>query len=269
MRRLIGPGMWAAVLLWLVCLTGSAMAAEEMQVSIPVTVFGHSCTVELYDDAGKRVQLLTLQSGEEGAFVVQCTGLQRFTYTALVADKNTANVTYDRRNYRITIDLIYDENDQLRAMVFIENLTSSESKLPRLEFVNVQKYHFHFTKRWSGGRENSIDWEMYNADGSRRHKLFTKQVVSGDEWRYEATFDASVEDCYVIEIPPEGYLVHYENVGKYSGVTDRCYSGGTIINYKTPQTSDASPLLFVHGAVVAVIFCMALLALRKRLKADT
>ena len=52
----------------------------------------------------------------------------------------------------------------------------------------------------------------------------------------------------------DGYLTIYENVGKYAGVTDRCHNGGTIINYKVPQTGDSdwvsvNYILFVMSAM--------------------
>ena len=36
--------------------------------------------------------------------------------------------------------------------------------------------------------------------------------------------------------------VRYENVGVHADETDRCYNGGTIINYKVPKTGDESNL---------------------------
>ena len=50
----------------------------------------------------------------------------------------------------------------------------------------------------------------------------------------------------MIEEVPEGYKVRYENVGVHEGVTDRCYSGGTIINYKLHKTGDSeNPVLWL------------------------
>lgn len=296
MRRIIRLIRLSAALCLtaLLLLTGSrAMADESMQVSIPVIAFGHDCTVELYDAEGHRVQFVKLQDGVVSMFGIRCKGLGRFTYTALVADRDTADVSYDRRNYRITIDLIYDENGQMSAMMFIENLVSSEGKLPRLEFVNKPtnpvpvtptptpvptptptpvptptptpsptpvpyKYRFTFTKRWEGDHEDSISWTMYNADGTKRTKKFNKEIVSEDVWRYEAYFTSSVDDCYVIEVPPEGYLVQYENVGAYSDVTDRCHIGGTIVNISIPQTSDDTPLeMYLAAMLLAALgFCL-------------
>ncbi len=49
---------------------------------------------------------------------------------------------------------------------------------------------------------------------------------------------------------PAGYKVRYENVGKYADVTDRCYNGGTIINYKVPKTGDTADLRLWLGCVL-------------------
>ena len=161
-----------------------ALADESMQVSIPVTAHGADCTVALYDAGGHRVQFLNLKAGQETAFVVNCVGLKRFTYTALVTNDDTENVSYDRRNYRITIDLIYDENDQLCANIFIENLTSSECKLQKLEFINTVIPHaFTFTKQWSGDHEDSIKWVLYTPDGTEIYKRFEREVITDYEWR--------------------------------------------------------------------------------------
>lgn len=289
--RIIRLAALCAALLALLC--AGALADETLQVSIPVMAAGHGCTVELYDEGGSRVQVLSLQPGVESAFTVQCTGLQRFTYNALVADEDDGEITYDRRNYRVLIDLILDGEDRLSAMIHIEDLTVAGRKLPVMLFDNgsadpgvtpaptpaptlmpsptptPELYHhrFTFTKQWQGDREDSIDWVMYNPDGTQLHKRFNKRVASPYEWHYEAYFPNSVEDCYIIETPPEGYAVYYRNVGAHSHVTDRCYSGGTIINYRVPQTGDDAPVKFYSVATIASLLSLALwltLAWRRR-----
>ena len=102
-------------------------------------------------------------------------------------------------------------------------------------------FPFTFTKIWQGGGEDSIDWTFYSPDGTRVRKKFRKTVVSDSEWHYQAWF-ASAADYYLVENVPEGYRVRYENVGDHAGDTDRCWNGGTIINYKEPKTGDSSPL---------------------------
>ena len=98
-------------------------------------------------------------------------------------------------------------------------------------------YRFAFTKKWSGGHENSIDWTLYNPDGTVAHKKFNKTVISPNEWYYEAWF-AEEKGYYIVEKVPAGYKVRYENTGAYADVMDRCCNGGTIINYKIPKTGD-------------------------------
>ena len=73
-------------------------------------------------------------------------------------------------------------------------------------------------------------------------------------------------DYYLVEKAPAGYKVRYENVGKHAGETDRCYNGGTIINYKVPKTGDtASPALWI-GLAVLGLGGLSALALRRKKK---
>ena len=110
-------------------------------------------------------------------------------------------------------------------------------------------FRFSFTKKWQGGHEDSIDWTLYDPEGNVVHKKFNKNVVSETEWQYEAWF-VSENDYYIIENVPVGYLVRYENVGDHADVTDRCYNGGRIINYRIPKTGDSSNPLLWAGCVL-------------------
>ena len=103
-------------------------------------------------------------------------------------------------------------------------------------------YRFTFTKKWDGVSPEEIDWILYNPDGSVRHKKFNKKMISETEWQYEAWFAAD-QDYYIVENVPEGFSAHYENVGIHAGETDRCYNGGTIVNYRIPRTGDKRPLM--------------------------
>ena len=103
-------------------------------------------------------------------------------------------------------------------------------------------FKFTFTKAWQGDHEGSIDWVLYHPDGTVAHKKFNKKIISENEWRYEAWFPTAT-DYYIVETVPEGYKVRYENIGAHAGETDRCYNGGTIINYKIPKTGDTAPFL--------------------------
>ena len=122
-------------------------------------------------------------------------------------------------------------------------------------------YRFTFTKKWSGASLDSIDWTMYNPDGSVRHKKFNKKKVSETEWQYDAWF-AEGQDYYIVENVPAGYEVRYENVGVHAGETDRCYNGGTIINYMVPKTGDDHPLLLWVACILLGAAGLSALAYR-------
>ena len=117
------------------------------------------------------------------------------------------------------------------------------------EAVAVPSGTFTFKKVWQGDSEKSIDFTLYKADGSVYHHGFDKKIVSKTEWRYNAWF-SSPAACYVIEQPLDGYITHYENVGVYAGITDRCCDGGTIINKKIPKTGDRAPLALWAGMIL-------------------
>lgn len=71
----------------------------------------------------------------------------------------------------------------------------------------------------------------------------------------------------MIEETPPGFMVRYENVRIHAGVTDRCYNGGTIINYRIPKTGDrtGNPLLWIGAALLGLLgACCALRMVRKR-----
>ena len=126
-------------------------------------------------------------------------------------------------------------------------------------------FRFAFSKLWQGDHEDSIDWVLYNPDGTVAHKKFNKKIVSETEWRYEAWF-ASGADYYIIENVPAGYRVRYENVGEHASETDRCYSGGTIINYKLPKTGDDANLTLWLGCVLAGLTIVSFAAYAEKRK---
>ena len=127
---------------------------------------------------------------------------------------------------------------------------------------NPYTHRFSFTKVWRGGTGDSIEWTLYGSDGTEVHKAFNKTVVSDSEWQYEAWFSRN-DDFYVVETVPAGYMVIYENTGAHSGVTDRCYNGGRIINYKMPRTGDPDRIALWAGMSLLSLMGMALI-LRRR-----
>ena len=132
-----------------------------------------------------------------------------------------------------------------------------------------EEYIFTFTKLWQGDHEKSIDWVLYHSDGTVAHKKFNKTIISKNEWYYETTFTTD-EDYYIIEVIPAGYQVRYENVGAHAGITDRCYNGGKIINYKVPKTGDTADLrLWISMVLVGIsIVCCAAVFSRKKKRQD-
>ena len=125
-------------------------------------------------------------------------------------------------------------------------------------------HKFTFTKRWSGTPGESIDWSFYDAEGHVVRKRFNKKVVSDVEWQYAAWFE-SPREYYLIEKPVPGYETIYRNVGKYAEITDRCYNGGTIINYRAPATGDESrPLLWIALGAAGLLLLIALLIKHRR-----
>lgn len=249
------------LLLFMLC--PGAFAEEAVLVRIPVLASGADCTAVLYDSDGTMLQTLPLKTDEINAFAVRCVGLRRFTYTVRLTNQDTDTVKYDHTQYHVHADLFYGNDDQIIYSITVDELgvlgQATEGKKETLTFENVvivppptevpYRYQFTFTKLWPGEYENSIDWVLYNPDGTRAHKKFNKKIVSANEWHYEAWFPDDV-DYYIIERVPDGYTVRYENVGVHAGETDRCYNGGTIINYKVPKTGDQANLLMYLGCIL-------------------
>lgn len=274
-----------ACMLCVLLLPCSTAAAEEtIQVYIPVIAYGVDCHVALYNNLGHRIALLPLTKGVEDVFVVECNGLLQTTYTASVYSEDNADAIFDKNMYWIYVNVYYDEDENLQASVVIQRQNAPDgsvgSKDGVITFNNTSLLPpptptpvpydqvFSFRKVWSGDHEDSIDWTMYNANGSVRNKLFDKTVISDTEWQYTAYFQYNVQDCYIIERVPDGYSVKYVNVGAHAGVTDRCYNGGTIINRKIPQTGDTTPAeLYLAILLTASAALAILLKARRRHKA--
>ena len=124
-------------------------------------------------------------------------------------------------------------------------------------------YRFTFTKKWSGKAGDSISWTLHNPDGSLKNEKFNKHVISDKEWRYETWFNDDL-DYYLVEQVPKGCRVRYENVGIHAGETDRCYNGGTIINYRIPRTGETTDWLLWLGGGMTLLTVITGLLLRKK-----
>ena len=163
-----------------------------------------------------------------------------------------------------TLKAIFDDGD-----IEIPFLVDTEKAIDYTKFddVAVPTDTFTFKKVWQGDHEDSIDFTLYQADGSVYHHGFDKRVVSKTEWRYNAYFSAPAT-CYVIEKPVPGYQIKYVNVGVYADITDRCCDGGTIINKKIPKTGDAADFALWAGIIaLGVVGLTTTIILTKRKKA--
>ena len=259
----------------LMLMPGNVLALVSVQVRFPILATGADCSAELLDQDGNRIQALLLKDGIEDAFTVSCYLMQDYYYTIRLIEKDTQTIKYDHTEYTVLITLFYKEDGQI-GYIYTVSDGSTTFKTDRFEFRNKMieptptpepyPYCFTFTKLWQGSHEDSIDWILYRADGSVLHKKFNKRSISENEWYYEAWFSEPVDDCYLIETIPDGYKVRYENVGAHAGETDRCYNGGTIINYKVPKTGDDNHLWLWLGCVLLGVsaVCGTLIFSRKK-----
>ena len=111
---------------------------------------------------------------------------------------------------------------------------------------------FSFTLQWQGGHEDSAEFQMFGQDYAPVEVRFSRTELSETQWRYEAQLDSD-GDCCVMETVPKGYRVYYRNVGEHADEKDRCYNGGTIVNYRLPETGDhANFLLWIACALTGL-----------------
>lgn len=135
------------------------------------------------------------------------------------------------------------------------------------EEIAVPRAGFTFTKVWIGGEEKKFDYTLYKVDGSVYSHDFAKEEKGQGKWKYEAWFSKPVA-CFLVEKPVPGYSVRYENVGIYTNITDRCCDGGTIVNYKVPQTGDNAHLMgwALMALVSATILSVTVVKRKKHAK---
>ena len=118
----------------------SAFAEETAEVHIPVVAYELDCTAELTDAAGRRLQLLKLKKGVRSEFVINCTGLLRFTYYVRLTDKDRGMYEYDRTIYTVYVDLFRGEDEQVFYTVTVGTLgplgPEEDGKKDVIEFIN-------------------------------------------------------------------------------------------------------------------------------------
>lgn len=188
-------------------------------------------------------------------------GVYTYTITELTPEYKTSGMTYSKEVVKLTVR-VEDLGDGTGALT-IETEYSQDTITNRYNPPSYYNYKFSFTKKWQGGVESTLEWTLYDADGNVVHKKFNKDVIDETEWYYEAWF-AMDKGYYIIEDVPEGYEPIYVNVGQYADVTDRLYNGGTIINYKAPQTGDANNPFAWAALMLCSAAAMLVVVLRRR-----
>ena len=183
--------------------------------------------------------------------------------------------------------IVYSATEQYMAGYMTMYLNVGEYKDRHLAvynggtIVNRETVDFEVKKEWVGisGDHPEIRFQLY-----QNGEPFVWRQPEPDEegvyaWEYLPKMKLDEESevyvdarYYVVEEPLEGYYAEYMNVGKYSGVTDRCYAGGTIINYKVPKTGDDAPLTLWYvatgiGAAGLIVLAGFIVTAKKRRKA--
>ena len=208
-----------------------------------------SVTVNLLAN-GEKVESGTVSPDEEGGW--------SYTFENLPAYSGGKEI-----KYTVTEEKVAGYETEIDGFR-ITNKHTPKKPEPEPDPGPALDYKFTFTKLWTGGHEDSIDWTLYDHNGTVVHKKFNKKIVSETEWRYEAWF-ATGEDYYIIENVPQGYHVRYRNTGAHKDDMDRCYNGGTIINYKVPKTGDIGrPGLWIALTAVGAVLLGGLVLVRYR-----
>ncbi len=118
----------------------AVFADETAEVHIPVVAYNLNCTAELTDATGRRLQLLELKKGVRSEFVINCTGLMRFTYYIRLTDKDKALYVYDHTNYTVYVELFRGADDQVFYTITVDMLGTlgpeGSGKKDVIEFIN-------------------------------------------------------------------------------------------------------------------------------------
>ena len=258
-----------------------ATISGEMRITVTVTnhydTFFNLTVRKVWDDennqAGSRPESVTVHLRANGN-VIETTEINgTYSWTHVFVDLPWKNENGELISYTVTEEPVtgYEISGITREghdgyLIVNRPARKQNGFIPELREPAEFGYdhRFTFTKVWRGEAGESIHWTLYNSDGTPVRKMFNKRVLSDNEWVYEAWFE-TWDDYYLVEEVPAGYAVTYENVGPYSGITDRCCSGGTIINYKVPRTGDTqTPVLWIVMASLSMAG-IALIMRRRRM----
>ncbi len=110
-----------------------------------------------------------------------------------------------------------------------------------------------------------FDLRLFSSQGEIENWLTRTNVISDTETE-ETIYFETIDDYYYTVEADKGYIVTITNTGKYAGITDRCYTGGTItVRKKVPKTGDeAMPFLWIALIVTGMAGIGVLTAVRRR-----
>ncbi len=112
---------------------------------------------------------------------------------------------------------------------------------------------------------NHFSLRLFSSQGEIERWL-TQTTLLSDAETVESICFKTFDDYYFTVEADKGYIVTITNTGKYAGITDRCYTGGTItVRRKVPKTGDeAMPFLWIALIAAGLAGIGALTAVRCR-----
>ncbi len=125
----------------LLLLSHSAVFADETaEVHIPVIAYTVDCTAELLDENMEWLQVTDLKKGVRSEFVINCTGLLRFTYYVRLTNTDHGGYEYDHRVYTVYVDLFRGEDEQVFYTITVDTVGTlgpeEAGKKDVIKFVN-------------------------------------------------------------------------------------------------------------------------------------
>lgn len=240
-------------------------------------------TASVFNVRGAKIEESASINGKLSIDVREVEFTKPGTYHYSLKEKNEGKtgIIYDDSTYDVEVKVTDNGAGQLVAAVTYKkgNETSAEAAV----FNNAQidppeeedpdkpnPFLFTFTKEWQGGEKGEITFVLYNPDGTVHHTYGpgnTQYFIRKDLSETTISFSRYMRedmDYYILEEVPKNYIAIYQNTGRYAGITDRCYNGGKIINYKMPPTGDRNGVHLLLFGIVSIIGLMFIRTLKKK-----
>ena len=164
-----------ALPLYIFLLFGVGNAKADVGTAIiPVFVKGQKCNVALYDEHGNKMNMQCISGNCQGEFSVSVAGMKTRYYTVKVTDKDDDEIVYDKREYKVAVDLFYDTRGRIYATV--TGITETGGKPAQLEFDN--KLRSELDPNWNNDNNNA-DGRGHEEDENGRNGGGTPASVKG------------------------------------------------------------------------------------------